>query len=75
MFRRKNTAPEIPAGQRIAQIHYETTVRDVRTFALNGTAPDPAAVQQVIESGRAAGIPSDQLARDADAMRAWAKRS
>jgi len=76
MFGRNRAAAPAPsADQRIAQIHYETSVRDMRTFALNGTAPDPAAVQRVIESGRTAGIDPQTLAHDADAMRAWARQS
>lgn len=75
MFRRKQSTDTIPTDQRIAQLHYETSVRDHASFTLaTGNGPDAREIQQVIERGRAAGIAPEQLARDADTMRAWGKR-
>jgi hypothetical protein len=72
---KRDNTPAPSAGQRIAQLNYETTVRDMATFTLNGTRPTPRQVQDAVESGRAAGISPQRLAQDADAMRAWANRS
>jgi len=75
MFRRKQNNDTVPAGQRIAQIHYETSVRDLATFKLAaGNSPDARKIQEVIDRGRAAGIDPARLAQDADAMRSWGRR-
>ncbi len=74
MFNRRKSADETPAAQRIAQINYETRVRDAATFALaTGRGPDGRGVQKIVEEGRAAGIPAERLAKDADAIRAWVR--
>jgi hypothetical protein len=74
MFGRKQNTDTVPADQRIAQIHYETSVRDLAHFKLAaGKGPDARKVQEVIDRGRAAGIDPERLARDADAMRSWGR--